>query len=66
MTTEGTPSEISITAPDFEMELRPDHRNISLYESDGENFDHGSDGSDSAWVPGFEDGGGRRKRVRRH
>ena len=61
MTTETSRSEISIAAPDFDMKLRPDHRKVSLFESDGE---AGSDGSDTAWVPGSDDGRGRRKRLR--
>ena len=63
MTTETSRSEISITAPDFDMKLRPDHRKVSLFESDAE---AGSDGSDTAWVPGSDEGRGRRKRVRHH
>jgi hypothetical protein len=48
------------------MKLRPDHRSLNLHESDGERFDAGtSDGSDGTWVPGVEEGKGRRKRVRR-
>jgi hypothetical protein len=66
MTTETTQSEVSITAPEFDMKLRPDHRSLNLHESDGERFDAGtSDGSDGTWVPGVEEGKGRRKRVRR-
>jgi hypothetical protein len=69
MTTETTQSEISITPPNFDMKLRPDHRNINLHESDGEAYgagSDGSDGSDAAWAPGVEEGRGRRKRVRCH
>jgi len=66
MTTETSKSEISTTAPDFNMKLRPDHRNVNVYESEGETYEAASDGSDGAWEPGREDGTGRRKRVRRH
>lgn len=62
MTTETTPSAASLTAPKFDMNLRPDHRNLNLYESD----DASDDTSDDAWVPGVEEGRGRGKRVRRH
>jgi hypothetical protein len=65
-TTETTQSEISITAPEFDMKLRPDHRSFNLHESERERFDASSDGSDGTWVPSVEEGRGRRKRIRRH
>ena len=63
ITSETSQSDLFVQATEFEMKLRPDHRNVGLFESED-----GSDGSDAAWVPGGGSEGGRdrRKRVRRH
>jgi hypothetical protein len=62
---ETSDTEVSLVAPNFDMKLRPEHRRVNTYASDGENGELDSDDSDGAWVPHAEDVGHRSKRVRR-
>jgi hypothetical protein len=62
---ETSDTEVSLVAPDFDMKLRPEHRRVNTYASDGESGELDSDDSDGAWVPHAEDVGHRAKRVRR-
>jgi hypothetical protein len=63
--TETSDTEVSLVAPDFDMKLRPEHRRVNTYGSDGESREPDSDDSDGAWVPHAEEVGRRTKRVRR-
>ena len=63
--TETSDTEVSLVAPDFDMKLRPEHRHVKTYGSDGESRQPDSDDSDGAWVPHAEEVGRRTKRVRR-
>jgi hypothetical protein len=63
--TETSDTEVSLVAPDFDMKLRPEHRRVNTYGSDGESREADSDDSDGAWVPHAEEVGRRTKRVRR-
>jgi hypothetical protein len=63
--TETSDTEVSLVAPDFDMRLRPEHRRVNTYGSDGDSREPDSDDSDGAWVPHAEDVGHRAKRVRR-
>jgi hypothetical protein len=63
--TETSDTEVSLVAPDFDMKLRPEHRRVNTYGSDGEGRQPDSDDSDGAWVPHVAEVGRRTKRVRR-
>ena len=62
---ETSDTEVSLVAPDFDMRLRPEHRRVNTYASDGESGKLDSDDSDGAWVPHAKDVGRQAKRVRR-
>lgn len=63
--TETSDTEVSLVSPDFDMKLRPEHRRVNTYGSDGDSREPDSDDSDGAWVPHAEEVGRRTKRVRR-